>query len=92
MTGGPPSLRRNRPTVTWTVLVNGSAFSSQAWDRRSSALRTPRGGFEQGFEHAEFLRREIKVAAVAGDGPAERVQLDPGRSQDPGVGCGLAAA
>lgn len=28
MTGGSPSLRRNRPTVTVTVLVNGLAFSS----------------------------------------------------------------
>ena len=39
MTGGSPSLRRRRPTVTVTVLVNGSACSSQTCSSRSSARR-----------------------------------------------------
>src|SRR5579859_7540860 len=37
---GSPSLRRSLATVTVTVLVNGSAFSSQTRSSRSSALTT----------------------------------------------------
>jgi hypothetical protein len=39
MTGGSPSLRRRRLTVTATVLVNGSACSSQTRSSSCSALR-----------------------------------------------------
>ena len=91
MMSGSPSLRRSRPMVTWTVLVKGSAFSSQAWARRSSALRAAGRGFQQGFEHGELLGREVELPPVAGDGAAQRVELDPGGAQDAGPGGGLAA-
>src|SRR6476659_9804426 len=38
MSGGSPSLRRSRPMVTATVLLNGSAFASHTCSRSSSAL------------------------------------------------------
>src|SRR5215469_15696516 len=41
MSGGSPSLRRNRITVTATALVNGSANSSQTCSSSCSALITP---------------------------------------------------
>ena len=76
--------RRSRLMVTWTVLVNGSVFSSQAWDEEVSGAEAGEGCFEEGFEHGEFLAREVELAAVAGDGAAERVEFHPGRAQDAG--------
>ncbi len=55
MGGGSPSLRRRRLMVTWTVLVNGSAFSSQARARRSSALRTAGAAFRRVSSTANSL-------------------------------------
>jgi hypothetical protein len=49
------------------------------------------GCFEEGLEHGEFLDRDVDVAAVAGDGAAERVEFYPGRAQDARPGVGLAA-
>jgi hypothetical protein len=39
-------LRRDRPTVTVTVLVNQAVFSSQTFSSRASALRNP--GLDRG--------------------------------------------
>lgn len=43
------------------------------------------GCFHQGLEHGEFLDRDVDLAAVAGDGAVERVELCPGRAQDAGL-------
>src|SRR5260370_1099387 len=41
ITGGCPSFRRSRRTVTATALVNGSACSSHTCSRSSSAVTPP---------------------------------------------------
>jgi hypothetical protein len=91
MTGGSPSLRRRRPMVTVTVLVNGSACSSQACSSRFLRAEEGRRGAEERFEDRELLDRKVKLPPVAGDRAAQRVKLNPGRAQHPAPGGRLAA-
>ena len=91
MTGGSPSLRRRRPMVTVTVLVNGSACSSQTCSSRSSALRKAGLARSRASRTANSLTDRSSVPSVAGGGAAQRVELDPGRAQGAGPRGGLAA-
>ena len=62
--------------MTETVLVKGSAFSSQTSSRRSSALRRPRAGLGvEGFEHGELLNRKIQGLSVPRGRVAQGVQV-----------------
>ena len=71
---GSPSRLRSPETVMRTALVNGSAFSSHACARSSSARRRAAFGGDEDFEHCELLPGQRDVAAVAVDLSAERIQ------------------
>src|SRR5258708_39409876 len=47
-------------------------------------------GPEQRLEYPEFLGRQVKLPPVTGDRAPQRIELDPGRAQDPGPRGGLA--
>ena len=74
MIQGSPSRLRSAETVMRTALVNGSAFSSHARSRSSSALTTPPSAATSTSSTANCFRVERDVAAVAVDLAAERIQ------------------
>jgi hypothetical protein len=76
MACGSPSLRLSRPIVTRTVLVNGSAFSSQARSSRRSALSAPGLALRRASSRANSFGRQIERSRVTGCGAGERVELD----------------
>jgi hypothetical protein len=42
-------------------------------------------GAQQRLEDPEFLNRQVELPPVAGDRAPQRVELDPGRPQGPGL-------
>jgi hypothetical protein len=77
--------------VTCTVLVNGSAFSVPRLLEQLLCAQHPGTGFEEGFEHGEFLGREFELSCVAADGAGAGIELDSCRTQCAAVCGGLAA-
>ena len=77
--------------VTVTVLVNGSACSSQACSSRSLGAEEGGRGAEERLEDRELLDRKVQLPPIAGGRAPQRVKLDPGRAQDPAPGGRLAA-
>ncbi len=86
MANGSPSLRRSLLMVTVTVFVNGSAFSSQTLTKNCFGTEDGVLVVHKGFEHGKLFRREVERPAVAGGFVVQRVELDPGGAEDPGLG------
>ena len=67
-------------TVTRTVVVNGSANSSQTRSSSSSLGHDRALGAQQLLEHAELLAGQAEVDAVPGRRPPRRVDDEPARA------------
>ena len=95
--GGSPTLRRSRLIVTVTVLVNGSAFSSHTWAKRSSALRTAGCARIRASSTANSLaersrRRPSRVAVwCKGSSSIPAARKTPGLGGGPAAGEGADA-
>ena len=74
-----------------TVLVNGSAFSSQTRSSSSSGVDHRALGAEQHLEDAELLRRQPEVAAGARGRPPRGVEPHVAAGQDGGARLPVAA-